>query len=134
MGTLWEGRLSGATTDALKALNDSLEIDKRLYREDILGSIAHVEMLVTVASVVSKSWVKASLWPKDLAFRASSRSALISARIRGAILCLCRSSSRVFSNIGSSCTVFRKFVAPIGRNRRIGYNAYASHVPDLACG
>ena len=31
MGTLWEGRLSGATTDALKALNDSLEIDKRLY-------------------------------------------------------------------------------------------------------
>jgi argininosuccinate lyase len=48
MGTLWEGRLSGATTEALKALNDSLEIDKRLYREDILGSIAHVEMLVSV--------------------------------------------------------------------------------------
>ena len=37
MGTLWEGRLSGETTDALKALNDSLEIDKRLYKEDILG-------------------------------------------------------------------------------------------------
>ena len=51
MGTLWEGRLSGATTDALKALNDSLEIDKRLYREDILGSIAHVEMLVTVGLI-----------------------------------------------------------------------------------
>ena len=51
MGTLWEGRLSGATTDALKALNDSLEIDKRLYREDILGSIAHVEMLVSVGLI-----------------------------------------------------------------------------------
>ena len=43
MATLWEGRLSGATTDALKALNDSLQIDKRLYREDISGSTAHVK-------------------------------------------------------------------------------------------
>ena len=51
MGTLWEGRLSGETTDALKALNDSLEIDKRLYKEDILGSMAHVEMLASVGLI-----------------------------------------------------------------------------------
>ena len=51
MATLWEGRLSGATTDALKALNDSLQIDKRLYREDISGSLAHVKMLVSVGLI-----------------------------------------------------------------------------------
>ena len=51
MATLWEGRLSGATTDALKALNDSLQIDKRLYREDISGSTAHVKMLVSVGLI-----------------------------------------------------------------------------------
>ncbi len=51
MATLWEGRLSGATTDALKALNDSLQIDKRLYREDISGSAAHVKMLVSVGLI-----------------------------------------------------------------------------------
>jgi argininosuccinate lyase len=51
MATLWEGRLSGTTADALKALNDSLQIDKRLYREDISGSIAHVKMLVSVGLI-----------------------------------------------------------------------------------
>tara|TARA_B100001250_G_scaffold21820_1_gene18478 strand:+ start:8243 stop:9625 length:1383 start_codon:yes stop_codon:yes gene_type:complete len=51
MATLWEGRLSGATTDALKALNDSLQIDKRLYKEDISGSVAHVKMLVSVGLI-----------------------------------------------------------------------------------
>ncbi len=51
MGTLWEGRLSGETTETLKALNDSLEIDKRLYKEDISGSVAHVEMLVAVGLI-----------------------------------------------------------------------------------
>jgi len=51
MATLWEGRLSGATADALKALNDSLQIDKRLYREDISGSVAHVKMLVSVGLI-----------------------------------------------------------------------------------
>ena len=51
MATLWEGRLSGATADALKALNDSLQIDKRLYREDISGSAAHVKMLVSVGLI-----------------------------------------------------------------------------------
>ena len=51
MGTLWEGRMSGDTEESLRALNDSLQIDKRLYKEDISGSAAHVQMLVSVGLI-----------------------------------------------------------------------------------
>src|SRR5229473_7303816 len=42
---IWNGRFRGKLhPDALK-FSSSLEVDKRLYREDIEGSIAHVIML-----------------------------------------------------------------------------------------
>ncbi len=44
-GELWEGRLKGTASDQLRALNDSLSDDIRLFREDIAGSRAHVRML-----------------------------------------------------------------------------------------
>ena len=43
--TLWHGRFAGGPTEALQALNDSLPFDKRMFREDIAGSRAHVRML-----------------------------------------------------------------------------------------
>ncbi len=46
--TLWHGRFEGGPAEALKALNDSLGFDRRLYREDIAGSRAHVRMLAEV--------------------------------------------------------------------------------------
>ena len=45
MGQLWGGRFTKNTDEAVKAFNDSLPFDKRLYREDIEGSIAHAAML-----------------------------------------------------------------------------------------
>lgn len=45
MSKLWEGRTSGEVDDLANALNKSISIDKRLYKEDIEGSIAHVKML-----------------------------------------------------------------------------------------
>ncbi|MCH7788070.1 MAG: argininosuccinate lyase [Acidobacteria bacterium] len=42
---LWRGRFEGAPADALAALNDSLSFDRRMFREDIEGSRAHVRML-----------------------------------------------------------------------------------------
>ena len=47
-GELWEGRFEGDPAEALRALNDSLSFDQRMYREDIAGSRAHVKMLCTV--------------------------------------------------------------------------------------
>ncbi|MBN8638644.1 MAG: argininosuccinate lyase, partial [Anaerolineae bacterium] len=38
--TLWGGRFSEPTDDDLRALNDSIGFDQRMYKEDIQGSIA----------------------------------------------------------------------------------------------
>ncbi len=46
--TLWHGRFGDAPHGALRALNDSLAFDRRMFREDIAGSRAHVRMLASV--------------------------------------------------------------------------------------
>jgi len=47
-GQLWHGRFEGGPSEALQALNDSLPFDRRMFREDIAGSRAHVTMLAAV--------------------------------------------------------------------------------------
>lgn len=53
MATLWGGRFEKETDAKVKAFNDSISFDKRLYRCDIKGSIAHADMLGHVG-VISK--------------------------------------------------------------------------------
>ena len=43
--TIWQTRIKKATSSLFKQIGNSIDIDKRLYKEDIAGSIAHVEML-----------------------------------------------------------------------------------------
>lgn len=43
---LWGGRFTEPTDDDLKALNDSIGFDKRMYRQDIAGSVAYARALV----------------------------------------------------------------------------------------
>ncbi len=47
-GELWEGRFAGGPSEALQALNDSFPFDRRMFRQDIAGSRAHVAMLADV--------------------------------------------------------------------------------------
>ncbi len=49
---MWGGRFEAAAADILQAINASIDVDKRLYDEDIAGSKAHAEMLVA-AGIVS---------------------------------------------------------------------------------
>ena len=42
---LWGGRFEGTSAEAFDALNASLPVDQRLWREDIRGSRAHARML-----------------------------------------------------------------------------------------
>ncbi len=42
---LWGGRFATGTADSVEAFTASIEIDARLYRHDIMGSIAHAKML-----------------------------------------------------------------------------------------
>ena len=43
--TIWNTRIKKKTSSLFKKIGNSIDIDKRLYKEDIQGSIAHVEML-----------------------------------------------------------------------------------------
>ena len=45
MAQLWGGRFTKATDEDVFAFNESLSFDKRLYKHDITGSLAHVHML-----------------------------------------------------------------------------------------
>lgn len=45
MAKLWGGRFSKIPMNSVDAFNASIEFDKRLYHEDIRGSIAHAQML-----------------------------------------------------------------------------------------
>ena len=42
---LWGGRFSKNTDSEVNDFNSSIRFDQRLYRQDILGSIAHAKML-----------------------------------------------------------------------------------------
>ena len=43
--TIWNTRIKNNSSSLFQKVGNSIEIDKRLYKEDITGSIAHVEML-----------------------------------------------------------------------------------------
>lgn len=45
MNKLWAGRASGEVDKIAEDFNSSIKIDKRMYKEDIYGSIAHAKML-----------------------------------------------------------------------------------------
>ena len=43
--TIWSTRVKKDASSIFKKVGNSIDIDKKLYKEDILGSIVHVEML-----------------------------------------------------------------------------------------
>jgi len=54
---LWGGRFAGGMAAIMEQINASIDFDRRLYAEDIQGSIAHAEMLAA-QGIVSKADVK----------------------------------------------------------------------------
>ena len=42
---IWNTRVTKNTSSLFQKVGSSIDVDKRLYKEDIMGSIAHVEML-----------------------------------------------------------------------------------------
>lgn len=45
MAKMWQGRTEGLTNQIADQLNSSISFDSRMFKEDILGSIAHAKML-----------------------------------------------------------------------------------------
>lgn len=48
---MWGGRFAAQPDDAMQAINASIDVDKRLWREDIEGSKAHAAMLAAQAII-----------------------------------------------------------------------------------
>ena len=42
---IWNTRIKKQTSSLFQKVGSSIDIDKRLFKEDIMGSIVHVEML-----------------------------------------------------------------------------------------
>jgi len=44
--TVWGTRFNNATSKIFEKIGASIDVDKRLFEEDIFGSIVHTQMLV----------------------------------------------------------------------------------------
>ena len=44
-GRLWGGRFTGATDPLMEAFNASIDVDKRMFAQDIRGSVAYARAL-----------------------------------------------------------------------------------------
>tara|TARA_Y100000590_G_scaffold412237_1_gene507018 strand:- start:373 stop:555 length:183 start_codon:yes stop_codon:yes gene_type:complete len=44
--TVWATRFNKATSKTFEKIGASIDVDKRLFEEDIFGSIVHTQMLV----------------------------------------------------------------------------------------
>jgi len=51
---MWGGRFAAQPSDIMEAINASIDVDQRMAREDIAGSIAHADMLAATG-IISKA-------------------------------------------------------------------------------
>ena len=49
---IWSTRIKKNTTSTFKKVGSSISIDKRLFKEDIQGSMVHAEMLFALLEIV----------------------------------------------------------------------------------
>ena len=66
MAKLWGGRFSKNTNELVDAFNASIDFDKRLYHEDIRGSIAHANMLAKCGIIPVEDGEKIVAGLKDI--------------------------------------------------------------------
>ena len=53
MAKMWAGRTDGVTNKIADEFNSSIKVDSRMYKQDILGSMAHASML-GAKNIISK--------------------------------------------------------------------------------
>ena len=56
--TVWANRLKGKTSASFQKIGSSINVDKRLYEQDIAASIAHAKMLIKKKIISSKDGTK----------------------------------------------------------------------------
>ena len=61
--SMWGGRFQSAPAAIMEEINASIGFDKRLYAQDIAGSMAHCDMLVAqgiLTAADGRAWAKAN--------------------------------------------------------------------------
>ena len=56
--TVWSKRLKGNASKSFQRIGSSINVDKRLYKQDIFASIVHTQMLVKKKIIPSKEGAK----------------------------------------------------------------------------
>ena len=54
MAKMWTGRTDGVTEKIADDFNSSIKFDQRMFKQDIIGSMAHASML-GVKNIISQS-------------------------------------------------------------------------------
>jgi len=55
---MWGGRFAGKPSDIMQAINTSIDVDRRLWRQDIAGSQAHAAMLAAQGIITPEDGAK----------------------------------------------------------------------------
>ena len=61
---LWGGRFTGTASKSVQNYTSSVDVDKRLYKEDIAGSLAYALGLKEAKVISAKDYSKISKRPK----------------------------------------------------------------------
>ena len=56
--TVWSSRFKKSTSKIFEQIGSSIDVDKRLFEEDILGSIVHTQMLIKQKIINNKKGKK----------------------------------------------------------------------------
>ena len=56
--TIWSKRFKNSTSKSFEKIGSSINVDKRLYKQDIFASIIHTQMLVKQKIIPSKDGKK----------------------------------------------------------------------------
>ena len=56
--TIWSKRFKGKTSNSFQKIGASISVDKRLYKEDIIASIIHTQMLIKQKIISANSGKK----------------------------------------------------------------------------
>ena len=56
--TVWSKRIKSETTKSFQRIGSSINVDKRLYKQDIFASTVHVQMLIKQKIIPAKEGKK----------------------------------------------------------------------------
>ena len=76
MEKIWQGHLSGKISKAAESFNASISFDKKMYKEDIEGSMVHAEMLGRYGIIEegkAEKIISAIMAKKDAEFTCSAK-------------------------------------------------------------